>query len=334
MKTNAVVIVPNWNGADFLSKCLKSLQGQSLKTDIIVVDNGSKDDSIRIVEKEFPDVRLIKNPENLGFAGGVNAGIKKALGLGYDYIALFNNDAVADKNWTKLLAQELRSNAEVGAAAGKLLKLDGKSIDSTGDYYSIWGLSMARQRSESSEKAIDKVQKVFGATAGACMYKREAVQDIGLFDEKFFAYYEDTDYNFRLQLRGWKILYVPGATAYHAIGGTSGKLSGFTTHQTLKNLPMLFWKNVPARLLPRLLPRFCVSYSAIFFSSLINFRAAPAIKGVLVFVKNIPYVAVKRRDIQKNRNVNSDYIYSILYKDLPPDAYKLRRLRRFFTGKA
>lgn len=327
------IIVPNWNGADFIANCLASLENQTLKPDIVVVDNGSDDSSVEIIEKNFPQVRLIKNPKNLGFAGGVNIGLSYALDNSYEYAGLFNNDAVAEKTWVEKLVKKLEKKPELGAIAGKLLKKNGKTIDSTGDLYSAWGLPIARQRNEKTEKAASKDELAFGATAGACIYRAQAVKDVGLFDEKFFAYYEDTDFNFRLQLRGWKVFYTPDAVAYHAIGSTSGRLSGFTTYQTLKNLPMLFFKNVPFGLMPRMLPRFFIAYYSIFFSSIFNGRAQSAFKGHLVFLTNIPHVLIQRRKIQKVKRVDNQYLRSIIYDDLPPDAYKLRRLRRFFTGK-
>lgn len=325
------VVIPNWNGAELISECLKSLEAQSIKVHVIVVDNGSTDNSIRIIEQNFPKMILLKNSVNLGFSGGVNTGLRYALSKNYDCIGLFNNDAVADKDWAKELCGLLQERNDLGAVAGKLLKRDGKLIDSTGDLYSSWGLPIARQRNELATKAIQDKQDVFGATAGACMYKSEALKQNGLFDEKFFAYYEDTDFNFRFQLNGWKIAYTPKAIAYHAIGGTSSKLSGFTTYQTMKNLPMLFFKDVPLALMPRMLPRFFTAYYSILFNSFFAGRGWPALKGHFHFLGNIPHVISERRKIQKNKKVNIDYIWSIIYKDLPPDAQKLRRLRSILS---
>src|SRR4051812_23549599 len=103
----AVVVVPNWNGLDHLASCLDSLQKQSLKPHVIVVDNGSADDSVELIEEKYPGVELIKHSKNKGFAGGVNPGFKRAIKLGAKYAAAFNNDAVADKQWLEQLVKYL-----------------------------------------------------------------------------------------------------------------------------------------------------------------------------------------------------------------------------------
>lgn len=332
--TGIWVIVPNWNGGDLNIKCLESLSIQTKEHMVLVVDNNSSDNSIEKIEKSFPKTKVLKNKNNLGFAGGVNAGIKEALRNDAQYIVLLNNDVILEKDWISELSFFLKKNAKTGSVAGKLMNVDGTRVDNTGDEYSIWGLSIPRDRDLKDDQAFRNKGRVFGPSAGAAMYRTSVFNDAGLFDEKFFAYYEDTDFNFRMQLKGWPASYEPKAIAYHATGSTSSRVAGFTTYQTTKNLPMLFWKNVPFRLLPKMLPRFFTAYSAILVSSIINGRGVPAVKGFLMYLKNIPHIAVERRKVQKHRKISTDYVWSILYKDLPPDAYKLRRLRRIFTGKA
>lgn len=331
MKPQVSIVVLSWNEKKLTEKCINSLLSQTLKPDIVIVDNGSEDGSYEYLKKKFAKITLIRNPKNLGFAGGVNTGIKHCLKNSFQYTALLNNDAYVEKNWIETLVNKLENDQNLAVVAGKLLKMDEKTIDSTGDQYSSWGLPIARQRSLPADKAVAKDENVFGATAGACVYRVKALKEIGLFDEKFFAYYEDTDLNFRLQLAGWKILYTPDAVGYHKIGGTSNKLKGFTTYQTIKNLPMLFWKNVPLKLLPKMLPRFFIVYSLILLSSIVKGRGIPTIKGFILSIKNIPHTLIARWKIQKSRKVSNGYIWSILYKDLPPDAHRLRRFRSFFT---
>src|SRR5579884_1068692 len=129
----AVVIVPNWNGLDSLKDCLDSLQSQTLKPHIIVVDNGSDDGSVELVEKEYPRIELIRHDRNKGYAGGVNPGFRRAIELKADYAAPFNNDAVADRHWLEELVNYLSGHPDVGIAACKLLNADGTRLDSTGD---------------------------------------------------------------------------------------------------------------------------------------------------------------------------------------------------------
>lgn len=331
MSLKIFVVIPNWNGADIIGACLDSLQSQSYRHQIVVVDNGSDDESVAIIETQYPSVYLIKLPKNIGFAGGVNAGIRYSLRQKADAIALFNNDAVADKNWLQEMVNVMQILPETGIVACKLMSADKKQLDSTGDYYTTWGLPYPRGRDETNVTKYDEDCVVFGASGGASLYRASMIKDIGLFDEDFFAYYEDVDLSFRAQLAGWKILYAPKAEAYHEHGSTSGKVKGFTTYQTFKNFPLLFWKNVPMRLFPGMFLRFNIAYVSIYVSSLLGGRGWPATKGFLRMLTLLPKKLVERHKIQISRKVSVDYINSILVHDLPPNADKLRKLRALFS---
>ncbi len=326
-KTEIAIIVPNWNGESNISACLESLQAQTLPAQLIVVDNGSTDHSVDLVKEKYPYVSLLEQTKNLGFAGGVNIGIKHALEGGAKFVALFNNDAVADTHWLENLAKELEKDASVGIVTCKLLAGDGKYIDSTGDYYTSWGLPYPRGRDEPVSNKYDTATGVFAASGGASLYRAEMLQQIGLFDEDFFAYYEDVDLSFRAQLAGWKVRYVPGATVYHQIGATSSKIKGFTTYQTMKNLPMIVRRNVPLRLLPTVLPRFWLAYTSFYFSAIARGQFWPATKGWFVALVRLPKNLIERWQIQSSRKVSAEYINSMLVHDLPPNANKLRALR-------
>ena len=327
--TSIWVVIPNWNGKSQLEKCLGALRKVS-DIKIVVVDNNSSDGSVEFIKKNFSNILVIENEKNLGFAGGVNRGIEKALSYNAKYVALLNNDVVISDGWVQSLINTLEEDDTVGAATGKLLYKDGKKVDNTGDEYSVWGLTIARDRDVKTEKLETNGGEVYGACAGAAMYRAEVFKDVGMFDEKFFAYYEDSDLNFRMQLAGWKTKYQGGAIAFHDTGATSRKISGFTTLQTIKNQPMLFWKNMPSGLLLKTFPRFFLAHSAVILSTVSKGQVLTAFKGLILCFKNTPHYFIERRKIQKNRKVDNDYIWSILYKDLPPTAHRLRRFRSFF----
>lgn len=329
MKTNVAVIIPNWNGKDRLKACLDAAFGQTLKPTVIVVENGSTDGSLDFIRDNYPETELVVHKKNLGFAGGVNSGIKRAKELGSSYVALLNNDAVPDKDWLKELVRTLESDDKLAAAASLILSGDHNKIDSTGDFYTTWGLPFNRDRDLPSDKVSRGSGLVFGPSAGAAMYRIAALEDVGMFDEAFFAYHEDADLHFRLQLYGWKTMYQPSAVVSHAKGSTSSKIKGFTTYQTFKNLPLLLWKNVPARLLPGIFIRFHTAYFLLYFNSVLKGRGWPATKGFLRMLALLPGALMKRRKIQKNRRVTVKYIDSILVHDLPPTATSLRRLLFF-----
>ncbi len=321
------VVVPNWNGADSLAACLDSLLDQSQEAQVIVVENGSVDGSLALLE-QYPSVVVVRHAKNLGFAGGVNSGICRAMELGAEYVALFNNDAVADKHWLKHLVAALDGQPELGIATSKILDAEGKHLDSTGDYYTVWGLPYPRGRGETELDRYDSQTEVFGASGGASLYRVNMFEEIGLFDEDFFAYYEDVDLSFRAQLAGWKVAYVPGAVVYHQIGATSGKIKGFTTCQTIKNLPWLFWKNVPAgRIFIKVLPRFTLAYLSFIVSALARGQVGPVAKGLARYAWLLPKKLVERWRIQNQRKVSKGYVWSMMAHDLPPNALKLRWLR-------
>ena len=331
-----VIIILNWNGIDDTISCLNSLQKQSEKNySILVVDNGSSDDSKEILEKyrkKHKNTKIIFNKKNYGFAGGVNIGIKWAIKNNFEYFALFNNDAIADSMWLQGLINAIKPN-NVGISTGLLLRRDGKTIDTTGDWYSIWGLPFPRNRNDLTKKAPIESELVFGATGGASLYKTKLIQDIGLFDEDFFAYYEDVDISFRAQLAGWKVVYTPQAIAYHEQGATSNKISGFAVYQTFKNLPLLFTKNVPDGLRLKIGHRFYFAYLMFFLNAIKNKNGKHAFKGFLKSLKLHSIAKINRADIQSNKKVNNKYIESILWPDLPPDQTGIQKLRNYFIRK-
>lgn len=321
------VIVLNWNGADDSLKCIDSLKNQSEKHIIIAVDNGSTDDFVARLQKEHPDVILLQNKRNLGFAGGVNTGLRYAIEKNFSFAALLNNDALPGKTWLEALVKEMKDG--VGIVTGKLLRING-TIDSTGECYTSWGLAYPRGRDEADTNQYDQIEEVFGASGGASLYRIEMLKQIDLFDEDFFLYYEDVDVSFRAQLAGWKVMYTPNAIAHHKIGASSDKLPGITTYQTAKNLPWLLWKNVPWRFIPVILPRFFVAHLIMILSATSKCKFIPVTKGLFMAFWLFPKKLIARHRIQQARKADNDHIRNLIIWDLPPSAAKLRRLRSVF----
>lgn len=331
--TRVAIVVLNWNGFEDTRRCLDSLFEQSYGDfSILLVENGSHDDSKEQIQqlaesKQDERLHVIYNQKNLGFAGGVNVGIRYALERDYDAIALFNNDAVADTEWLSSLVSAL-DEPQVGIATGLLLHEDGVTIDSTGDYYSSWGMPFPRGR-DTPAAAAPASGFVFGASGGASIFTRELFETIGVFDETFFAYYEDVDVSFRAQLAGFTVRYTKKAIAYHKQGASSDKIPGFTVYQTFKNIPLLFIKNVPLRLLVPIGVRLWVVYVLVFLNAIKNGAGWYALKGWIASISLTFTSALwKRRKIQRTATVSSQYINSILWHDLPPNQTGVRKLFR------
>lgn len=287
--------------------------------DIMLIDNGSSDDSLKHLSRfeHEKQVIFVKHSKNLGFAGGVNVGIRYAIEHDYTYVSLLNNDAIIAHNWLTVLTTTIE---RVGAssATGLLLDSTGKIIESTGDGCSSWGLPYPRQRGQAVEEAYES-GFVFGGTAGASVYKVSLFTAIGFFDETFFAYYEDTDISFRAQLAGHKAYYEKTALGYHDHGTTSRKIPGFTVYQTFKNLPLFFWKNVPLPLLFQTGVRFALCYGAMYVRAVRRGQFGVATKGVLRGVSLLPHALRQRWRIQHNRVVSASYLKTVIYQGLSPN---------------
>lgn len=316
-------VIPSWNAADLIGACLRSLEAQSHPVDIIVVDNGSVDNTAEIVEKDFPKVRLIKLPENTGFDGGVNAGIRPAMAEGYDAIVLVNNDVVLEKRWLERLVDVLKSHQNTGIVSAKQLHMDKKHFDSTGDFYSIWGMPFPRGRNQTDNGQYDKPEEIFSAPAAATLYRTAMFEEIGIFDEKFFAYFEDVDISFRARLAGWKVRYEPKAEVYHHVNATSSKLGSFSRYHSVKNFFMLYIKNMPGWLFWKYLPLFVMQAVRLCASSVIKGGGWAYFRGLFRAVLYAPQVLADRYRIQRKRKVSVNTIDALLYRGRPPKIPRL-----------
>lgn len=329
MKTPLCVVVPNWDGVQLIPSAVASLQKQSQACDIIVVDNGSKDGSLDYLRPLAAQKKiiLIEHSKNLGFTGGVNAGFQYALGNGYTAVATLNNDAVAHKDWLKHLWERMKGDPNIGTVTCKILSADGKTMDSTGDLLSIWGLPYPRGRGEITSKKYDQDTDILGASGGASLFRCQALREVGLYDQDFFAYNEDTDLSLRTRLAGWTIKFEPRAFVHHEIGATGNRVKGFTTLQTMKNLPWVIVKNIPLSLWWKMVPRFALAYLMFFGRAIVDGRGVWALRGFLLSLLLLPKKIKQRWKIQRSRKITPAAVNSLLLHDLPPNATKLRRLR-------
>jgi GT2 family glycosyltransferase len=245
------IVVVNFNGLRFLEPCLSSLLAQSFKKfEIVLVDNHSSDGSAGYIRKHFPSVILIETGKNLGFAGGTNAGIHASRG---DYILTLNNDTVADPLFIENLISPMESASRLGMCASKMLFPDGR-INSTGICISRSGAAWDRGIFEQDSGQYENEGEVFGPCAGAALYRRAMLDEIGLFDEDFFIYMEDVDLAFRARLAGWECRYVPTARVVHFHAGTAGTNTDLSVFYGNRNLLWYVIKNFPARTLIMSLP--------------------------------------------------------------------------------
>ena len=329
------IVILNWDGANDTLAAVHSLSINPVTDKIVVIDNGSQQLDFAKLKPlyKLSTVVVLKNNRNLGFAGGVNTGIHWAIERGYEFVGLLNNDAKVNDTWVKNMLLPFKSSSSVVAVTSLMLNYSGKKIDSTSEQYSNWGLPFPRSRGLKTKDAPESGY-VFGATGGATLYKTSLFKEIGLFDETFFAYYEDVDICFRAQLAGHKVYYTNKAIAYHKQGATSKKIPGFTVYQTFKNIPLLYIKNVPLPLLIPIGARLWLSYLLMFGNAIKKGTGLHALKGWLASIWYFWTSALwKRFIIQRRKVVSNQYISSMIYHDLPPDQTGMRKFRAFFVKK-
>jgi GT2 family glycosyltransferase len=248
MPRSAAVVIPVWNGRRWLDGCLDSVLAQTRSADeLIVVDNGSTDGSAKHVAERYPEVRLVRLPENTGFAGGANAGFRTA---GTEVVALVNQDVRLEPDWLERACAALEAVPGAASVATKMLDLSDPSLlYDTGDILRRDGVCEQRGRFTQDDGRYDQPGEVFGACAGAALYRREAVLELGGFEERFFLYLEDADLALRLRLAGWTCVYEP-AVALHAGEGSGGPPERPVHAWAERNTLLLVARAYPWRWLP------------------------------------------------------------------------------------
>jgi GT2 family glycosyltransferase len=312
------VIIPNLDGENLLPICLESLRRQTFKSfDVTVIDNGSQDGSLVLLKKQYPEVKIIPLDKNYGFAFAVNRGIEATEG---EFISLLNNDIELDPKWLEELHRALIEHPEVGACGPKLMRywererinILGIRLNSNGEVEIIGAGEV--DRGQYGERRY-----VFGVNAGASLYRRRMFEEIGLFDEAFFASFEDVDLSFRAQLAGYKALYVPTAIGYHMVGETIKRKRYFPTYLNNRNKILFLWKNMPEEIFKKYFWRIFWSKLGLFFKRILfNFyklRTYYFLKGTFAAFIRLPYILKEREKIKAMRRVSIDYLDSIMDKD-------------------
>jgi GT2 family glycosyltransferase len=318
------VVVVNWNGDQFIERCLAALLEQTVKPyEVILVDNASIDNSLDIV-RQFPSVRLWVQESNTGFARGNNLAINAAA-AGSEWIALLNPDAFPEPRWLEECLLSAQRHPQFSVFASKLVNAASpKLLDGTGDAYHLSGLVWRVGHGVSRSSALENECEVFASCAAAALYRRSALVGVGGFDEDFFCYVEDVDLGFRLRLAGHRCLYVPKSVVHHVGSGTTGgQHSDFAVYHGHRNLVWTFVKNMPGQLFWLLLPFHLVLNlaSIIWFT----FRGQGRViwRAKRDALLGLPKMWRKRQQIQKSRIASIGDIWRVLDKRLMPTRKKI-----------
>jgi GT2 family glycosyltransferase len=300
MKDNSVVIevvIPNWNGIHLLVHCLGSLRRQTLQDfSITIVDNGSTDGSVQKLERDYPEIKVIKFFNNKGFSAAVNAGIKDSSS---DWILLLNNDMEVHPQCLQVLHEHIIKNTPYDFFALCMLDFHSRNVlDGAGDGFLRGGVGYRIGTMEKYGPPYNTDREVFGACAGAALYKKELFDKVGLFDEDFFAYLEDVDLNLRAIHAGCRCYYLSSAIVYHMGSATSGsKINPLTVRLSTKNNFNVLVKNYPLSLYFRFFPAILI-YQLFWFLFVIKKRKIfPYFQGIIQAVHQLPKTLKKRARI-------------------------------------
>lgn len=249
-KIKVAVVILNWNGRKFLEKFLPSVVSKSIGAEVIIADNNSSDDSIEFLKNNYPQLRLIINPKNSGFAGGYNEALAQ---VDAEYYVLLNSDIEVTENWVMPIIEEMDKDKSIGASQPKLLAYHQKDefeyAGASGGFIDKYGYPFCRGRMfanlEKDNGQHDSIEEVFWASGAAMFVRADAYHKLGGLDEDFFAHMEEIDFCWRLKLNGYKVMAIPKTTVYHVGGGTLPKNSSRKTYLNFRNNFSLLFKNLP-----------------------------------------------------------------------------------------
>jgi GT2 family glycosyltransferase len=306
------IIIPHYNGAHHLRTCLEALRRQTYPhLDIILVDNGSTDESLLLTRRDFPGVKIIELGQNLGFIGAIHRGFEQARG---QIIVLLNNDTEPAPGWAQALVDALEVYPEAGIVASKLLLFDERDrIHSAGDGFGLNGLPINRGVWQKDDGQFDQDIYIFGGCGGAVAYRREMLEEIGFFDEDLFMYLEDVDLNWRAQLAGYRAVFAPRAVVYHHLSATGGgKLASYYTG---RNTIFILAKDLPGFIFRRYWRAIITAQLKIALEALRAWRGEAArarLRGQLAGLWGLPKWLAKRHLVNQKRRVSDSYIESLL----------------------
>ncbi len=288
----ASIVIPNYNGLQFLRGCIEALLHQELPKDqyeIILVDNGSSDGSQKFIKDNYPDLVLIESEKNLGYSGGCNLGIAHSRGA---YIVLLNNDTVVDPKWLTELLKVAESDEEIAIVGSKLLFKDKPwIIQNAGSYITETGDGGDIGFGQPDKGQYDTCREVMAACGASMLIKRQVIEEIGALDEAFGSYYEDTDFCYRVRLYGRKIVYAPQSIVYHVHAATLGEWSPLFTFYVFRNKLFLHLKNAPLKYLIKVI---LLYFLQIFREIKSRQNLLTHLKVLASIIVNFPYLIKKR----------------------------------------
>ena len=294
------IIIVTWNSKKYLLQCLDHLLAQTVPGfEVILVDNGSQDDALDKLPEKYPslDLHIQRLNTNLGFAAANNLGASLARGK---WLVLLNSDAFPAYDWLEKLLEAADKYPEMASFSSRQIQANNPMfLDGAGDAYHISGFAWRRYIGYPIHDYGHEQTEIFSPCAAAAMYLRSAFLEVNGFDEDFFSYFEDVDLGFRLQLMGYRCLYIPDAVVQHIGSASFGERSDFAFYHSHRNLIWTFVKNMPTPLIWRFLPAHLVANLIYLIYYSLKGRGPILWQAKLDALKGLSKTMSKRREIQK-----------------------------------
>jgi GT2 family glycosyltransferase len=294
------ILIPVYRAADALGECLASLSrsGDTASRQVIVIDDASNDGTAEMVEREFPEVELVRRRTNGGFAQAVNTGMNRVRPESR-FVAVLNSDTVVEPAWLGASISAMEDDESIGAVAPLIvLHTTPEIIDSAGMGYTIAGWAYRRGHGRRCGPPFNEPRPVLGATGTAAVFRREAIDgQTLLYRDDLSCYYEDTELALRLQLAGWRCLYVPSSVVRHKVSRSYGRMPAHKTYHVSRNLELVFWEYMPRRLLWRAVWDHLLFTAMHATSKTVRGQGVAFVRGKLAFLRQAADACDRRRRI-------------------------------------
>ncbi len=311
------ISIVTWNGLEDTTECLESLKKISYKNiEAIVVDNGSSDNTVKLIKKKYPKIKLIEKGFNSGFTGGHNESFKISKGK---YFLLLNNDTKVNKNFLEPLVDDLEKNKELAAIQSKTF-LDKNLLDNVGSFLTPIGFLKHFGFKERDQIKYQRSQLVFSPKAASLLVRASITKKAGLFDDDYFAYFEETDWAWRVYLMGYQILFEPRSIIYHKLGKTSKRLNyAFINYHSFKNRIRTILKNASPQTLIYMIPLHLLVINTLALIFLMQGKFSiflSILKAQWWNLVNLPKTITLRNKIQRLRIITDEELFKFAMQPL------------------